>query len=115
MIWRGRILVEFLKNCRENQSFFLINYLKSDNIEQSTRKFFRILYFLIRESIKGSVDMGIFNFFIVIPQITAASILGFMVRNLFGGEAIYALIAGGVSMIIAAVLVTWVDDVDEVK
>ena len=64
---------------------------------------------------KLGVYMGIFNFFIVIPQITAASILGFMVRNLFGGQAIYALIAGGVSMIIAAALVTRVDDVDEVK
>ncbi|MCZ6520067.1 MAG: MFS transporter, partial [Bacteroidetes bacterium] len=63
---------------------------------------------------KLGVYMGIFNFFIVIPQITAASILGFMVRNLFGGQAIYALIAGGVSMIIAAALVTRVDDVDEV-
>ena len=64
---------------------------------------------------KLGVYMGIFNFFIVIPQITAASVLGFMVRSLFGGEAIYALIAGGISMIIAAVLVTWVDDVDEVN
>jgi len=62
---------------------------------------------------KLGVYMGIFNFFIVIPQITAASILGFMVRNLFGGEAIYALITGGVSMIIAGVLVTKVDDVDD--
>lgn len=61
---------------------------------------------------KMGVYMGIFNFFIVIPQITAAAILGFMVRGLFGGEAIYALIVGGVSMIIAAVLVLLVDDVD---
>jgi maltose/moltooligosaccharide transporter len=44
---------------------------------------------------KMGVYMGIFNFFIVIPQITAASILGFFVRNIFGGEAIYALLLGG--------------------
>jgi maltose/moltooligosaccharide transporter len=57
--------------------------------------------------------MGIFNFFIVIPQILAASILGFFVKSLADGEAIYALILGGISMLIAAVLVLFVRDVDE--
>ncbi len=64
---------------------------------------------------KMGVYMGIFNFFIVIPQITAAAILGFFVKNIFANEAIYALIAGGVSMFIAAALVMLVNDVDEVK
>lgn len=59
---------------------------------------------------KMGVYMGLFNFFIVIPQIVAASILGFMVRNFFGGEAIYALVAGGVSMGIAALMMLFVDD-----
>lgn len=62
---------------------------------------------------KMGVYMGIFNFFIVIPQITAAAILGFFVKNLFGNEAIYALLLGGISMIIAGLLVLFVDDVDE--
>ncbi len=61
---------------------------------------------------KLGVYMGIFNFFIVIPQITAAAILGFFVKDLFGGEAIYALLLGGASMIIAGVLVLQVDDND---
>ncbi len=61
---------------------------------------------------KMGVYMGIFNFFIVIPQITAAAILGFCVRSLFGQQAIYALIMGGMSMIVAAILVLLVDDVD---
>ncbi|MFC2133947.1 MFS transporter [Bacteroidota bacterium] len=61
---------------------------------------------------KMGVYMGIFNFFIVIPQITAAAILGFFVRNLFGNEAIYALMLGGISMLVAAFLVKFVDDVD---
>jgi maltose/moltooligosaccharide transporter len=61
---------------------------------------------------KMGVYMGIFNFFIVIPQITAAAILGFFVKNLFGGEAIYALLLGGVSFIVAALLVIKVEDVD---
>ncbi|HKI79864.1 MAG TPA: MFS transporter [Ignavibacteriaceae bacterium] len=64
---------------------------------------------------KMGVYMGIFNFFIVIPQITAAAILGWYVKNFFGGDAIYAIILGGISMIIAGVLVTFVNDVDEVK
>lgn len=64
---------------------------------------------------KMGVYMGIFNFFIVIPQITAAAILGFLVRGLFGGEAVYALVVGGVSMIAAGLLTLLVDDVDEVK
>jgi len=61
---------------------------------------------------KMGVYMGIFNFFIVIPQITAAAILGFFVRTLFKGEAIYALVLGGISMIIAAALTMFVYDVD---
>ena len=64
---------------------------------------------------KMGVYMGIFNFFIVIPQITAAAILGFFVKNLFGDEAIYALLLGGGSFILAALLVMNVDDVDEAK
>lgn len=50
---------------------------------------------------KMGVFMGIFNFFIVIPQILAASILGFLLNMLFDGKPIYALIIGGCSMIIA--------------
>jgi len=59
---------------------------------------------------KMGVYMGIFNFFIVIPQILAATILGFLVRNLFGGDSIFALITGGCSLLIAAVLVLFVHD-----
>lgn len=61
-------------------------------------------------SSKMGVYMGLFNFFIVIPQIVAASILGAMLRNFFAGEAIYALIAGGISMGIAALMMIFVDD-----
>lgn len=64
---------------------------------------------------KLGVYMGIFNFFIVIPQITAAAILGFFVKNLFDGEAIYALVLGGFSMLTGALLVLKVEDIDESK
>ncbi|WP_440998741.1 MFS transporter [Fodinibius sp. SL11] len=59
---------------------------------------------------KMGVYMGLFNFFIVIPQIVAASILGTMLRNLFNGEAIFALIAGGGAMAFAALMMIFVDD-----
>ncbi|WP_018611782.1 MFS transporter [Segetibacter koreensis] len=57
--------------------------------------------------------MGVFNFFIVIPQILAAAILGFFVRILFNDQSIYALVIGGVSMIIAGWLNVFVKDADE--
>ena len=54
--------------------------------------------------------MGILNFFIVIPQIVAADILGFFLKSLFANEAIYAMIIGGVSMILAGILIMFVKD-----
>ncbi len=57
--------------------------------------------------------MGVFNFFIVIPQIVAAALLGFLVGRFFDGEAIYALAIGGASLILAALLTLRVEDKDE--
>ncbi|MEL6507614.1 MAG: hypothetical protein AAFR29_08260, partial [Pseudomonadota bacterium] len=59
---------------------------------------------------KMGVYMGIFNFFIVIPQLTAASILGLLVTRLFDGAAIYALLAGGISLGLGALATLMVDD-----
>lgn len=59
--------------------------------------------------------MGVFNFFIVIPQILAAAILGFFVKNFFDGESIYALVIGGVSMIIGGVVNFMVTDKTDEK
>ena len=59
--------------------------------------------------------MGVFNFFIVIPQILAAAILGFFVKNVFDEQGIYALVIGGVSMIIAGLLNFIVQDKDDEK
>jgi len=64
---------------------------------------------------KMGVYMGIFNFFITIPQILAASILGSMVKHLFHGNTMNALITGGISMFIAAIMVKLVRDVDDKK
>jgi len=59
--------------------------------------------------------MGVFNFFIVIPQILAAAILGFFVKNFFDGESIYALVIGGVSMIIGGIVNFMVTDKTDEK
>ena len=53
---------------------------------------------------KMGVYMGIFNFFIVIPQILAATLLGFFTKHLFHGNAIYTIVLGGCLMIVAALL-----------
>ena len=55
------------------------------------------------------IFMGIFNFFIVIPQLLAAAVLGIIVEHLFGGRPIYALPLAGLSMIAAAVAVRFVE------
>lgn len=52
---------------------------------------------------KMGVYMGVFNIFIVVPQLLAATILGLILKHLFEGQAVYALIIGGVSFFIAAV------------
>ena len=59
--------------------------------------------------------MGVFNFFIVIPQIVAAALLGFLVGRFFGGQAIYALAIGGGSLLLAAALTLRVEDRDDVE
>ncbi|KAF2514827.1 SLC45 family MFS transporter [Flavobacterium salilacus subsp. salilacus] len=64
---------------------------------------------------KMGVYMGIFNFFIVIPQIINALIGGPIVKYFYNGDAIYAIITSGVSFIIAAILVVKVKDVDDLK
>lgn len=59
--------------------------------------------------------MGVFNFFIVIPQIIAGTVLGFILKTAFGGQTIYILVFGGVCMIIAALLSLRVRSSEEVK
>ena len=58
---------------------------------------------------KMGVYMGIFNFFIVIPQLIAASVLGLLLREFFDGQGIYGLMIGGVMMILAGFTTLLVD------
>ncbi len=53
---------------------------------------------------KVGVMMGMFNLFIVLPQITASSLLGFFLKHFLNSEPMGALMLGGVSMGLAALL-----------
>ena len=73
-------------------------------------------YAILAGSIPGhkmGVYMGIFNFFIVLPQIINAIIGGPIVKYVYGGNPVFALVASGVSFLIAAIMVSRVIDVDE--
>lgn len=63
---------------------------------------------------KMGTYMGIFNFFIVIPQILAASILGYITSELFEGRVILTLVLAGCSLIVGALSVFMVQDSDDV-
>jgi maltose/moltooligosaccharide transporter len=70
-------------------------------------------YALLSDSLpaaKMGVFMGIFNFFIVIPQLVAASLLGFLLKTFLGGEPVQALVIGGISLIVAGLCVLRVRD-----
>jgi maltose/moltooligosaccharide transporter len=51
---------------------------------------------------KMGISMGIFNMFIVIPQIVAATLLGPVLRNVFDNQAIFGLVISGASLIVGA-------------
>lgn len=53
---------------------------------------------------KMGVYMGIFNFFIVIPQIVNALIGGPLVKYVYHNNAIFALVMSGISFLLAALL-----------
>lgn len=62
-------------------------------------------YALLSDSVparKMGVYMGVFNLFIVIPQLVAASVLGFLLKTFFGNAPIDALAIGGISLALAA-------------
>jgi maltose/moltooligosaccharide transporter len=50
---------------------------------------------------KMGIYMGIFNFFIVIPQLMAASVLGVLLKLFFHHQPIWALGLGGASLLVA--------------
>jgi maltose/moltooligosaccharide transporter len=59
---------------------------------------------------RTGVYMGIFNFFVVTPEILASLFFGWIMIHLLNNNRIYAIIAGGIFMLIAAVLMQRVHD-----
>ena len=64
---------------------------------------------------KMGIYMGIFNFFIVIPQIINALIGGPLVKYVYEDRAIFAIVMSGISFIVAAFLVIKVKDKVDIK
>lgn len=54
--------------------------------------------------------MGLFNFFVVIPQIVSGLLLGSVTKHVFNGHAVQTLVLGGGCMLVAAVLTLFVTD-----
>lgn len=70
-------------------------------------------YVILSSSIpagKLGIYMGIFNFFITLPQIINGLIGGSIVKYIYKGQPIYAIVLAGVFMICAAISVIFVYD-----
>ena len=70
-------------------------------------------YVILSSSIpagKMGIYMGIFNFFITIPQILNGIIGGPMVKHVYGNQPVYAVVLSGIFMLCAAVSVVYVYD-----
>jgi maltose/moltooligosaccharide transporter len=62
---------------------------------------------------RTGVYMGVFNFFIVLPEIVASLGFGWVMGHLLDNNRLTAVIAGGVFMVIAALLMQRVKDAAE--
>jgi MFS family permease len=54
---------------------------------------------------------SLFSFSVVIPQVTAATVLGFITKNFFNSETIFTVMFGGFSMLIASGIMFFLKDV----
>ena len=66
-------------------------------------------------SSKMGYYMGVFNFFIVLPQMVAGVTLGFFTKHVFSDHAIFTLLLGGGAMILAGLLTLRVHDADDIR
>lgn len=75
-------------------------------------------YVILSSSIpagKLGIYMGIFNFFITLPQIINGLLGGFIVKHIYGGQPIYAIVLAGIFMLCAAISVVYVYDPASIK
>ena len=59
--------------------------------------------------------MGVFNFFIVLPQMVAGVTLGFLTKHVFGNQPVLTLVFGGGAMILSGLLTLRVHDADDIR
>jgi len=64
---------------------------------------------------KTGVYMGIFNFFIVIPEITASLVFGWVMGHLLNNNRLSAVVAGGIFFLLAAMLTQRVEDLYDAR
>jgi maltose/moltooligosaccharide transporter len=62
---------------------------------------------------KMGIYMGVFNFFITLPQIFNGIVGGPIVKYFYGSQAIYSIVMAGVFLLIAAFCVRFVEDKDD--
>jgi len=75
-------------------------------------------YVILSSSIpagKMGIYMGIFNFFITIPQIINGLIGGPIVKNVYNNQPVYAIVLAGIFMLCAAASVVYVYDPAAIK
>lgn len=63
---------------------------------------------------KMGIYMGLFNFFITLPQIVSGVVGGPIVKYLYNSKAIYSIVMAGVFLLIAAFCVRFVEDKDDI-
>ena len=59
---------------------------------------------------KTGIYMGIFNFFIVLPEILASLFFGWVMLHWLDNNRLAAVIAGGCFLVLAAIMVQFVQD-----
>jgi maltose/moltooligosaccharide transporter len=110
----GLISIYFIKE----PTVFTLEWLPMIGVGIAWASILSVPYAMLSGSLpsnKMGYYMGVFNFFIVIPQLVAASILGFLVAYLFNNEPIYALFIGGGAMILAGIIALTIDDKSKIE
>ena len=104
----GLLAVGFIHG--EEQRYFLLGALALGGVAWAS--ILSMPYAILAGALppeRMGVYMGIFNFFIVLPEILAALFFGSLVKNYLHGNLVYAVMAGGVCLFVAAaVTLLWV-------
>jgi maltose/moltooligosaccharide transporter len=56
--------------------------------------------------------MGLFNVFIVVPQLVVATVMGSIMKGLFPDQPIWTMLAAAVVMAMAALAMLWVGEAE---